>query len=1682
MSMTGISASENVDQTDSLGLSIEDNIETAEDELKIIRQTPGEVELKENENQTMNSNILGISNEDEILGAKDIYVKGDTFEDIQNAINGAETGDIIHLNGTYTNNLVKRIEINKNISIIGKDNATLDAEGQSSIFYVNSSKINIQDITFKNGNVRFIHPYLEIRSGGAIFFANAISNSNINATFINNKAVQNGGAIYFNGAVSNSNVMGIYTNNTVGWAGGANIFGSVSGSNVTGTYTNNKANYGGANFFRNNVSSNSKISGNYKNNNAEQNGGANYFNDTVEYTIIDGTYENNTAKKDGGANFFSNNVSSNSKISGNYNNNNAEQHGGANNFQSSVSGSNVTGTYTNNKAEWNGGANRFLSSVSGSNVMGTYTNNTAKSLGGANCFWDCVLGSNIKGTYTKNKARNGGANFFWDCVSGSNVTGTYTKNKAEQDGGANIFGSVSDSNIGGTYTNNKAEQHGGANNFQSSVSASTVTGTYIKNTANIGTILFYNDEYFFSSFDAEIKNAIFLNNKCEYEIYTPIFQNDIRVNDCWFGNNASNFNEAPKTINVTRGNWLFLNATADYTSLLVMDSTNITFKLNSTNGQDVFAFDNSRLPAVYLTLTATKGDVEKTTTLDRAAKYIATEYGKGSVTASIENAKHTIFLDNRLNPEFSAEVNPQVIDYGNNTVIFLSYNDAATGTVNISLTGKKHSQKIENVDLNKTIGLPNTILPDEYELTVTYSGDKVFADANATSTLTVNKLKSDIKVVGHDIYVNETQGLMFNVKLPENATGNISINNERILNVTKEGRKENNSLIIEIMNNAYPVGKYEWTFTYSGDDIYESSKETSVANILIIPTEITANVTSKLFVDDTASISYNLTPDGAVGDIIFTSNDTGVVEVDRNGNIKAIAEGTALITVNFEGSENYTASSTDVTITVSKIPTEINITNATVELKAYQSIGDLATLNPARAGNLTYASSDEDIVLVSDDGIIRALIKGTATVTVSFAGDNKYKAAENKSITVNVILNDASVSVENDTLDLFVDDACIINSTANPHFLTVYYTSSDESVATVTDYGNVKAVGEGTAVITLTVGDDETYAINYTYVKVTVSKIPTEILIANETFDLNVNDKVDSGVSLNPSEAGNLTYIISEPSIIKLLDNQIIALSEGSATITYSFAGNDKYTACENKTITVKVILNDASVSVNNNTLNLFVGDTFTIVVNTTPKGLKVTYMPDNSGIISVDENGMVTALKEGTAPIIVKVGGDGVYAENTTTVTVTVKKLNPTMDLTAEDIIEGENATINVALPIDATGNVTTKFNGKTYSSKVENGKAIITIPDLEYGNYTLPITYSGDDLYNPTVTTVNITVNKNTVNINAGNLTKYYKDPQKFTVTVTDAKGQPATNKTVEITINGVTYTRTTDETGTASLNINLNSGEYPVIVAVDDVKVNSTVFVKATIDASDVVKVFRNDTQYYATFVDVNGTPTPNIMVSFNVNGVIYNRATDDNGTAKLNINLPSGEYILTATNTVTGEKMSNVIKVLSVIESSDLTKYFRNASQFIVRIHTADGGYVGAGEEVRFNINGMIYAKKTNATGHAKLNINLGQGNYTVTTYYKNYSQGNSIEVLPTLTAEDLSMKYMDGSQFKAQLVDGKGKPYPKQDVTFNINGVFYNRATDSDGVAKLNIRLLAGQYIITSSYNGCNITNKITIRG
>ena len=267
------------------------------------------------------------------------------------------------------------------------------------------------------------------------------------------------------------------------------------------------------------------------------------------------------------------------------------------------------------------------------------------------------------------------------------------------------------------------------------------------------------------------------------------------------------------------------------------------------------------------------------------------------------------------------------------------------------------------------------------------------------------------------------------------------------------------------------------------------------------------------------------------------------------------------------------------------------------------------------------------------------------------------------------------------------------------------------------------------------------------------------------------------------------------------------------------------------------------------------------------------------------------------------------------------------------------------------------------------------------------------------------------------------------------------------------------------------------YPAVFNVNVIDKNDM----PTIIGNDITKIYKNDTQYYVTIFDVNNKTLANTTVTFYFNDVYYNRTTDSNGRAKLNINLNPGTYIITAKNTNTTEIRENKIVVLpNIVENNDLEKYFRNNSQYVVKILNGDGTPAKANETVTFNINGVFYNRTTNETGHAKLNINLNPGEYIITAEYKGCKVSNKIKVKSILSADDLTKKYGTPDQFKAKLVDGEGNHLANTNITFNINGVFYNRTTDSDGIAKLNIRLMPGEYIITSSYNECYISNKITV--
>ena len=327
------------------------------------------------------------------------------------------------------------------------------------------------------------------------------------------------------------------------------------------------------------------------------------------------------------------------------------------------------------------------------------------------------------------------------------------------------------------------------------------------------------------------------------------------------------------------------------------------------------------------------------------------------------------------------------------------------------------------------------------------------------------------------------------------------------------------------------------------------------------------------------------------------------------------------------------------------------------------------------------------------------------------------------------------------------------------------------------------------------------------------------------------------------------------------------------------------------------------------------------------------------------------------------------------------------------------------------------------------------------------------------------------------ADDLVKYYGEAKNF-----NARAVNIDSDYIVFTINNREYRRALVN-NSASLPINMGPGMYNITSSYPRVNqsVKNTITVFSTIESNDLVKYYKNASQFEVRLLDSNGNHTNSSKkVTFNINGVFYTRQINDDGIARLTLNLNPGQYIITTNNPFTGENKSNVVTVLPYIESHDLVKYYMNDSQFVVRITDEKGNYVGAGEEVTFNINGVFYTRHTNATGHVKLNVNLNPDDYIITTQYGGCSVSNNIKVLSVLNASDLEMSYHDGSKFTVNLLDNAGNPYSNQIVTFNINGVFYNRTTDAYGDAKLNINLQAGEYIITSSYNGSNIANTIII--
>lgn len=238
---------------------------------------------------------------------------------------------------------------------------------------------------------------------------------------------------------------------------------------------------------------------------------------------------------------------------------------------------------------------------------------------------------------------------------------------------------------------------------------------------------------------------------------------------------------------------------------------------------------------------------------------------------------------------------------------------------------------------------------------------------------------------------------------------------------------------------------------------------------------------------------------------------------------------------------------------------------------------------------------------------------------------------------------------------------------------------------------------------------------------------------------------------------------------------------------------------------------------------------------------------------------------------------------------------------------------------------------------------------------------------------------------------LSMYYKNGSWYEVSIyQDGKIINSQNNDSKVifNVNGVNYTKELVN-GKASIGINLNPGNYTITTFYHytdglATKTNN-IEVLSTILANDVVKFFRNGTQYCAKFLDGCGSPLVNASVTFNINGVFYKKQTDDNGMARLNINLFPGEYILTAIH-LNGEEKANIIKVLTTISAEDISLIENKSGVFVLKTH--DGA-----RNVSITINGVEYIVQTDDGGVATLNVSLSKGNHAVLS--KNLNSGEEI---------------------------------------------------------------------------------------
>lgn len=365
-------------------------------------------------------------------------------------------------------------------------------------------------------------------------------------------------------------------------------------------------------------------------------------------------------------------------------------------------------------------------------------------------------------------------------------------------------------------------------------------------------------------------------------------------------------------------------------------------------------------------------------------------------------------------------------------------------------------------------------------------------------------------------------------------------------------------------------------------------------------------------------------------------------------------------TYSYLGAE-YELSATQ-TITAARNPSvyEVQVTDADGNTSSTYLLADFAgdsmtlQLNadvlPAYADNknVTWETSDFAVAAVSDTGLVtiykQSGDKAAYSVTIT------AKSSENPQIrgeyTIYITADTSVTGVELDRTEIEkthteIGTTVQLTATVYPVYAAnkgVVWSSSDSTVATVSQSGLVTLAGVGTAVITVTTEDGSFTAT----CSVTVAPgIQPESVSLDQTEITRNADAMGDPVQLNATispanaEEQSLTWDSSDPTVATVSETGLVTfLASGRTTITVTTA-NGKQATC---VVTIHRVATGISFA---EPVLAFdrgdIGNTFDLQLNFTPANATnkyVTYQSSDTGVVTVDENGKITVVGVGTAVI----------------------------------------------------------------------------------------------------------------------------------------------------------------------------------------------------------------------------------------------------------------------------------------------------------------------------------------------------------------------------------------------------------------------------------------------------------------